>query len=69
MRISGSVIDSISLINTLTVAMAPSQAMGVLYQTIANNMGMAALNNVMSQQQSFINNQAVTITTVKKIWS
>ena len=63
------VIDAVALINALTVAMSPSMAMGNLYITTANAMGMAAMNQVFSQQQANISHQAALVAGVKSIYA
>ncbi len=63
------VIDAIALINAMTVALSPSMAMGNLYITIANSMGMAAMNQVFSQQQANINHQAILVAGIRNLYA
>ncbi|MCL1126092.1 RebB family R body protein [Shewanella surugensis] len=63
------VMDSIALINAMNVSMAPAMAMGSMYMNMSNSMGMAAMNNVFAQQQMNINQQAVLVLGIKKIYA
>lgn len=60
--------DSVALINAMNVAMAPAMSMGSLYMTMANSMGMAAMNHVYAQYQSHIGHQAAMVVGVSKMF-
>lgn len=61
--------DAIAATNVLNVGMAPAMAMGNLYMTMANSMGMAAMNQVYSQQQANITHQASLVTGIRNIYT
>jgi hypothetical protein len=62
------VMDSVSLINTMNVAMAPAMSMGSMYMNIANSMGMAAMNHVFAQQQTNISQQAALVVGIRRMF-
>ncbi|AJQ97830.1 RebB family R body protein [Gynuella sunshinyii] len=64
-NISSAVAQSISMVNALTVGMSPAMAMGSQYQSIAYNIGMAAMNQVFAQQQANISYQASVVVGLK----
>ncbi|MDE1462168.1 RebB family R body protein [Spartinivicinus poritis] len=67
--VNGKTTDAVTTITTLVVGMAPAMAMGNLYQTLAYNVGLAAMNQVFSQYQANINHQAITIVGIQRIFS
>lgn len=66
--IVAAVTDSVVSVNTSNVGMSPAMAMGNLYQSLAFNVGLASLNMVFAQYQSFVAHQAATAQGVKKIF-
>lgn len=62
------VVQSVALVNALTVGMAPAMAMGSQYQQLAYNVGLATLNQVFAQQQANITHQATAVAGVLHSW-
>ncbi|OBP16789.1 hypothetical protein A5320_05295 [Rheinheimera sp. SA_1] len=62
------VVQSVALVNALTVGMAPAMAMGSQYQQLAYNIGLATLNQVFAQQQANITHQATAVAGVLHSW-
>ena len=61
--------DATTQTNVMVVGLAPAMAMGSLYETLSYSMGLAALNAVFAQQQTYINYQASTAKEVEVILS
>lgn len=61
------VTDAVTTTNVQVTGEAPAMAMGSLYQTIGNSVGMAAANSVYAQQQTFITYQTSTTTAIKQL--
>ena len=61
--------DSVSLVNTEVLGVAPAMAMGNLFQATAQALANAAHNATMSQQQSNITAQASTTMGVTMLYS
>jgi len=68
-EVNGAIIDSVASVNTKVLAEAPSMAMGSLYQTIGNTVGMAAANAVYAQQQANVGSQAACTLGVTKMFA
>ncbi|MFT4925140.1 MAG: hypothetical protein ACI8WB_001230 [Phenylobacterium sp.] len=66
--VNGAIIDAVTATNTKVIAEAPAMAMGSLYQTIGNSVGMAAANAVFAQQQANVTCQAANTLGVTKLY-
>lgn len=60
-------IDAVSISLVADVASAPAVAMGNLYQTLSFNTGLAAMNLVFAQYQSFMAHNATNMKEVDEI--
>ncbi len=67
--VNGAIIDSVASVNAKVLAEAPSMAMGSLYQTVGNSVGMAAANAVYAQQQANVGSQAACTLGVTKMFA
>jgi hypothetical protein len=59
-ELNNAVIQSVAMVNAMTVGMSPAMAMGSQYQHLAYNIGMAMMNQVFAQQQANISHQAAS---------
>jgi|SaaInl8_200m_RNA_FD_contig_121_92705_length_2156_multi_5_in_0_out_0_2 hypothetical protein len=67
--VSGQITDSVSSTNVEVVGDAPAQAMGSLYQSMAQAIGLAGGNAVTEQQQVNVTNQTSTTLGLSLLWS
>jgi len=58
--VNSQITDAVTQSNVKVLGDAPAQALGSLYQTLAQAAGMAAQNAVTNQQQSNVTAQAAT---------
>jgi len=58
--VNGQITDAVTAANVKVLGDAPAQAMGSLYQTIGQSIGLAAQNAVTAQQQANVIHQAAT---------
>lgn len=61
------VTGAVSQSNLIVVGEAPAVAIGSLYQTIGNSVALAAANNVHSQQQADVADQAASTASVTNL--
>lgn len=66
--VNGQITDAITQQNLTVLGSAPGQAIAVLYQTMAQNMALAAQNAVTQQQQLNMVSQAATVQGVNQIY-
>lgn len=66
--LNNQVVDAITATNVSVVGLAPAMSTGSLYQTLANSMGMAAMNAVFAQQQAYITYQTSTVEGVRRLY-
>jgi hypothetical protein len=65
--VNSQITDSVTQSNVEVLASAPAQAMGSLYQAMANSSGLAANNAVSNQQNSNTISSAVVTQCVAKL--
>ena len=58
--VNDQVTDAVTQANVKVLADAPAMAMGTLYQTVSQTLGMAMLNAVTQQQQANVTAEAAT---------
>ena len=61
--------DSVTQANVKVLGEAPAMAMGVLYQTVSQSLGMAMQNAVYAQQQMNVTAQAATTQGIAQMYS
>lgn len=67
--VNSAIVDAVASTNTSVLAEAPSMAMGSLYQTVGNSVGLAAANAVYAQHQANSASQAASTLSVTKLFS
>lgn len=67
--VNDQITDSVTQTNTEVLGVAPATAMGNLYQSFSQALGLAALNSSSAQQQSSMSAQATTTMGVTTLYS
>lgn len=67
--VNDQITDSVTQVNTHVLGENPAVAMGDLYQATAQALSNAAHNATLSQQQSFVTDQAATTAGVSTLYS
>lgn len=62
------VTDAVTATNVSVLGVAPAMSTGSLYMTLANSMGMAAMNAVFAQQQAYITYQSSTVEGIRQLY-
>lgn len=61
-------LDSLAIINTMVVGLAPANALGSQYVTQVYHLTLANYNQVFAMNQSYMQQQAAAVVGIKKIW-
>ncbi|WP_337880247.1 RebB family R body protein [Rheinheimera sp.] len=67
-ELNSAVVQSLALVNAMTLGVAPAMAMGSQYQHLAYNLGLASMNQVFAQQQACISQQATSVVAVLQLY-
>ncbi|MFC4656188.1 RebB family R body protein [Rheinheimera marina] len=67
-ELNAAIVQSLALVNTMTLGVAPAMAMGSQYQHLAYSLGLASMNQVFAQQQTNISQQASSVLAVLQLY-
>lgn len=67
-QMNNAVLQSVAMVNAMTLGMSPAMAMGSQYQHLAYNIGMAMMNQVFAQQQANISHQAASVVNLLRLY-